>query len=85
MAIQGSAADIMKQAMIFLHAELKKRTLQTRLLLHLHDELVLEAPEAEVDEAIELIREVMMGVFELRVPLEVEVETGQNWLEMELR
>jgi DNA polymerase-1 len=82
-AIQGSAAGIMKQAMVTLHAELKKRKLQTRLLLQLHDELVLEAPEDEVAEAVELAREVMSSAFELRVPLKVEVEVGQNWLEMD--
>lgn len=83
MPIQGSAADIMKQAMINLHAELKKRKLQTQLLLQVHDELVLEAPEAEADEAVKLTRQVMSGAFKLRVPLKVDVEVGQNWLDME--
>jgi DNA polymerase-1 len=57
--------------------------LQTKLLLQVHDELVLEAPEAEVDEAVKLTREVMAGASELRVPLKVDVEVGHNWLEME--
>ena len=83
MPIQGSAADIMKQAMITLHAELKRRNLQTKMLLQVHDELVLEAPNAEVDEAVRLTREMMSGAVALRVPLKVDVEIGQNWLEME--
>ncbi len=83
MPIQGTAADIMKQAMLTLHAEVKKRALKTQLLLQVHDELVLEAPEDEVDEVIKLTREVMAGAFELCVPLKVDVEVGQNWLEME--
>jgi len=83
MPIQGTAADIMKQAMINLHAELKKRQLKTQLLLQVHDELVLEAPEAEVDEAVKLTRQLMSGAYKLRIPLKVEVEFGQNWLDME--
>jgi DNA polymerase I len=83
MPIQGTAADIMKQAMINLHHELKQRKLQTKMLLQVHDELVLEAPEEEVVEAARLAKEVMCNAFELRVPVKVEVEVGQNWLEME--
>ena len=83
MPIQGTAADIMKQAMIALHTELKKRKLKTRMLLQVHDELVLESPKDEVDEAANLTREVMTGAFELRAKLKVDVEVGQNWLEME--
>jgi DNA polymerase-1 len=82
MPIQGTAADIMKQAMITLHDELKKRNLQTQMLLQVHDELVLEAPEAEVDEAVQLTRDMMAGAYELRVPLKVDIEVGQNWLDM---
>ncbi|MBN1995260.1 MAG: DNA polymerase I, partial [Anaerolineae bacterium] len=83
MPIQGTAADIMKQAMITLHAELKKQKLQSRLLLQVHDELVLEAPQAEVEPVVKLTRRVMSKAFALRVPLKVDVEVGQNWLEME--
>jgi len=80
--IQGTAADIMKQAMITLHAELKTRQLQTRLLLQVHDELVLEAPQAELEGVVKLTRTIMANAFELRVPLKVDVEVGQNWLDM---
>ena len=83
MPIQGTAADIMKQAMINLHTKLQERNLQTRMLLQVHDELVLEAPDTEVEKAVNLTREVMSGAYELRVPLKVDVEVGQNWLEME--
>jgi len=83
MPVQGTAADIMKQAMITLHAKLQEQKLQSRLLLQVHDEVVLEAPEAEVDAVVKLTRQVMSQAFELRVPLKVDVEVGQNWLEME--
>ena len=83
MPIQGTAADIMKQAMIDLHTKLREQKLQSRILLQVHDELVLEAPEAEVDEVARLTGEVMSQAFELHVPLKVDVEIGRNWLEME--
>jgi DNA polymerase-1 len=82
MPIQGTAADIMKQAMINLHAKLREQKRQSRILLQVHDELVLEAPEVEVDEIARLTREVMSQAFELQVSLKVDVEVGQNWLEM---
>ena len=69
--------------MITLHVKLREQKLQSRILLQVHDELVLEAPEAEVDKVVKLTREVMSKAFELRVPLKVDVEVGQNWLEME--
>lgn len=80
--IQGSAADIMKQAMIDLHAAIRERKLRSRILLQVHDELVLEAPEDEVLEAAELTRKVMREAYPLKVPLKVDVETGANWLDM---
>ena len=84
MPIQGTAADIMKIAMIRLHRTLAEQKPNSRMLLQVHDELVLEAPEAEVAEVVELTHEVMCHAFdELKVPLKVEIEVGQNWLEME--
>ncbi|MCB0169379.1 MAG: DNA polymerase I [Anaerolineae bacterium] len=82
MPIQGTAADIMKQAMITLHRELANQGFKTRMLLQVHDELVLEAPEDELDQAVKLTQEVMSRAFKLRIPLKVDVEVGQNWLEM---
>ncbi len=83
MPIQGTAADIMKQAMIDLHARLRAEQSRSRILLQVHDELVLEAPEDELADAARLTQQVMSSAFELRVPLKVDVEVGQNWLEME--
>jgi DNA polymerase-1 len=85
MPIQGTAADIIKIAMIRLHQLLRDRGLRARMLLQVHDELVLEAPDEEIDIVIPLVREVMCGAFELAAPLKVDVEVGQNWLEMERR
>ncbi len=80
--IQGTAADIMKQAMINLHQALRERQCQSRILLQVHDELVLEAPEHEVAQTANLTREVMSKAFPLDVPLKIDVEIGDNWLEM---
>jgi DNA polymerase I (EC 2.7.7.7) len=80
--IQGTAADLMKMAMVNVHRALREQGLQTRLLLQVHDELIAEAPEAEVTAAAQLLREVMSGVYELKVPLSVNLETGPNWEEM---
>jgi DNA polymerase-1 len=85
MPIQGTAADIIKIAMKRLHKALHERGLRARMLLQVHDELVLEAPDDEVEVVVPLVREVMGGAFELSVPLKVDVEVGQNWLEMERR
>jgi DNA polymerase-1 len=82
MPIQGTAADIIKIAMIRLHQALRERGLRSRMLLQVHDELVLEAPDDEMDAVIPLVREVMGGAYELAAPLKVDVEVGQNWLEM---
>jgi DNA polymerase-1 len=82
MPIQGTAADIIKIAMIRLHQALRERRLRSRMLLQVHDELVLEAPDDEVDMVTLLVREVMGDAYELAAPLKVDVEVGQNWLEM---
>ncbi len=80
--IQGTAADLMKMAMVNVHRALRERGLRTRLLLQVHDELIAEAPESEVTTAAQLLREVMSGVYKLKVPLSVNLETGPNWEEM---
>ena len=82
MPIQGAAADIMKIAMIRTDSALRAAAGRCRLLLQVHDELVLEAPEDEVDGAVDLVREAMAGAAELAVPLVVDVKVGQNWQEM---
>jgi len=79
MPIQGTAADLIKMAMLRVDHRLRERGLRTRMLLQVHDELLLEAPEEELDGAVELARSCMMGVAQLRVPLEVEVGMGNSW------
>ncbi|NLN20056.1 MAG: DNA polymerase I [Firmicutes bacterium] len=79
--IQGSAADIIKLAMIKVYSRLAAEGLQTRMLLQVHDELVFEAPRDEVEKAATIIREEMESAFPLRVPLAVAVEAGPNWLD----
>jgi DNA polymerase-1 len=79
--IQGTAADIIKLAMVRCHAALTAAELQTRLLLTIHDELLFEAPPAELDQARVLIEREMCGVWEHDPPLAVDVGVGQNWLE----
>ena len=80
--IQGTAADIMKIAMIRLHARLQEGGYAARLLLQVHDELVLEAPPAEKDAVVNLVREVMSSAYQLDVPLKVDVEAGPNWRDL---
>ncbi len=80
--IQGSAADIIKLAMLRTHRMLQERRLHARMILQVHDELVLEAPEDEREAVIALLREAMGGAFEMVVPLKVDVEVGVNWEEM---
>ncbi len=80
--IQGSAADILKLAMLRLDELLRDAAFEARMILQVHDELVLEVPVGEVEAVTGLIRQAMEGAFELRVPLKVDVEVGENWLEM---
>lgn len=79
--IQGSAADLIKIAMIRIHTQLRERRLSTVMLLQVHDELVFEAPPEELDAASVLVREEMEHAAELSVPLVVDVGVGPNWLE----
>jgi len=84
MPLQGGAADIMKLAMIVLDRDLRARPkLRARILLQVHDELVLEVSEGDLPEVAALVRETMQGVAELRVPLLVEISSGPNWEEQE--
>ncbi len=83
MPIQGSAADIIKLAMITLHRELHARGVKSRMTLQVHDELVLECPDAEVQTVAPLVREVMENAYALESRLKVDVSVGQNWEEQE--
>ncbi|WP_222440485.1 DNA polymerase I [Siccirubricoccus deserti] len=78
---QGGAAEIIKRAMVRLPGALKAAGLAARMLLQVHDELVFEVPEAEVEPTAALVRQVMEGVATLRVPLAVEVGSGRSWAE----
>jgi DNA polymerase-1 len=79
--IQGTAADIIKLAMVRCHAALAESKLQTRLILTIHDELLFEGPPAEVEEARALIEREMVGVWDRDPPMAVDIGVGENWLE----
>jgi DNA polymerase-1 len=82
MPIQGGAADIMKQAMILVDTALHEKGLRSRILLQVHDELLLEAPAEEVDDVVVLLRDRMGAAEALKVPLDVDVKVGDNWGDM---
>jgi DNA polymerase-1 len=79
--LQGTAADLMKLAMVKTQKRLEREKMQTRMILTVHDELVFEAPEAELDGAKAIVREEMEGAYSMRVPLKVDLGVGQNWKE----
>lgn len=79
--IQGSAADIIKQAMIDLNEKLEQEKLQARILLQVHDELILEAPKSELDKLIEIVPAIMENTVKLNVPLKVDYEYGASWFD----
>jgi DNA polymerase-1 len=80
--IQGTAADLIKLAMTKVDAAFTERGFQSVMLLSVHDELIFEVPPDELDEAKNLIREIMEGIWDLRVPLKVNVGYGENWAEV---
>ena len=79
--MQGSNADIIKVAMIRIHRRLRDEGRSARLVLQVHDELLLEVPDAEVSAVRELVRAEMCGAYDLDPPLAVDVGTGENWAE----
>ena len=79
--IQGSAADLMKKAMIDIWREMKRKDLKSKMILQVHDELVFEVPDAEKDEVEILVKERMENVFPLKAPLKVHLSWGVNWAE----
>ncbi|MDC1174941.1 DNA polymerase I [Bacteriovoracaceae bacterium] len=80
--IQGTAADILKLAMINIFNEMKEKNLKSKMLLQVHDELIFEVPEAELEEMKKLVKNGMENVVELSVPLNVEMGTGTNWFDL---
>jgi DNA polymerase-1 len=79
--VQGSAADIIKVAMVRAHRALREAGLEARIVLQIHDELLVEAPAGEVAEATRLVRDAMAGAYELDPPLAVDTGAGQTWLD----
>ncbi|MFO7964289.1 MAG: DNA polymerase I [Desulfobacterales bacterium] len=77
--IQGTAADLIKLAMIHIHREIEKRGLQSAMLLTVHDELVFEVPSEELELAVSLVKTTMEGIWDLKVPLKVNIAQGENW------
>jgi DNA polymerase-1 len=82
MPIQGTAADMIKLAMVRLDGEIANRGMRARMILQVHDELVLEVRREELDEVARLVIDTMEGAYELDAPLQVETQVGENWLEM---
>lgn len=83
MPIQGTAADIMKRAMIDLYRELGRRRMKAKMMLQVHDELVLEVPQDEVLETTDLVVQVMESAYQLNAPLRANAQVGENWRDME--
>ncbi len=81
--IQGTAADIIKKAMIDVHRVLKESALRARLLLQIHDELLFEVHQADIPELADLVRTKMSQAISLSVPLKVDVKTGRSWADCE--
>lgn len=77
--IQGSAADIIKKAMIQMDEALEREGLKANMLLQVHDELIFEAPREELDRLMKLVPEVMESAVELNVPLKVDIASGDTW------
>lgn len=82
--IQGTAADIMKIAMIKIPNALKAKGLKAKMLLQVHDELVLEVPKKEIDETAKVVQKTMANAYPMSIPLETEARAGKNWGEMEV-
>jgi DNA polymerase I len=79
--IQGTAADIIKMAMVTLHRRLKEESFRARMILQVHDELVLETPEGELARVAAIVKDTMEGAFQLDAPLKVDMESGPNWFD----
>ncbi|MBR4408021.1 MAG: DNA polymerase I [Clostridia bacterium] len=82
MPLQGSAADIIKIAMLKVNEELKRRNLQSKLILQIHDELIIDSPKNEVEEVKQLLKDCMEGAVKLDVPLPVDVQSGKSFFEL---
>jgi DNA polymerase-1 len=81
--IQGSAADIIKVAMISIQEKIAKEELFSRMILQVHDELVFDVPKDELKDLYNIVKDRMENVIKLKVPVEAHIEVGKNWLEQE--
>jgi DNA polymerase-1 len=81
--VQGTAADLIKLAMIRIFEEMNKRQLRSRMIITVHDELVFDVPDDEKERSIPLIREYMENTMSLDVPIRVSIKYGRNWLQTE--
>ena len=79
--IQGTAADILKKAMVEIYREFAKRNLKSKMLIQVHDELVFNVLDSELEEVKTIVRDIMENTFKLNVPLKVDIEVGNNWYE----
>jgi len=77
--IQGTSADIIKKAMVLVFEEFKKRNLKSKMIIQVHDELVFDTLKEEKEEVIKIITDIMENVMDLKVPLKVDIEYGDNW------
>lgn len=77
--VQGTAADLIKLAMIKIHNELPKISPKSRMIMQVHDELVFEVPEKEIDKVSKFVKDIMENIHKLKVPIKVEVSSGRNW------
>ena len=83
MPIQGTAAEIIKEAMVMMQARLDSAASHSRMLLQVHDELVFETPRAGLEELHDLVSSVMPHALEMTVPLRIEIKTGETWGDMD--
>ena len=79
--IQGTAADIIKLAMVKVYKAIKENNLKTKMIIQVHDELIFDVPKEELEKVKELVTEIMDNVTKLNVPLAVDVNYGKNWAE----
>ena len=79
MPVQGTSADIIKVAMVKLYQEMNQRSLKSKMLVQVHDELLFEVPDDELEEMYQLVPTVMTTALELSIPLKVAINSGHNW------
>ena len=79
--VQGTAADILKKAMVEIYREFKRLGLKSKMLIQVHDELVFNVLDDEIDEVKKIVKDIMENTYKLSVPLKVDIEVGNNWYE----